>query len=198
MYEIYDAIGSGYRIRLKNKSRFVYTEATIFEVMRLSALAPFALPRLTTKDTVLDGYDIDKGTVALYNLHSVLFDKGYWGDPQNILPERLIDNNSELDWAKCNYILSFGLGRRRCVGDLFCKDGTISSLLQCYKTVLVFKAKTTNQTPYPGLVLFVHPNRFVLWSKESNRGLLSFFESSHMVSELNRYCCVNNVHVVYI
>lgn len=81
--EIDDVIGSGNIVRLKDKSRLVYTEATIFEVMRMSALVPFALPYITTKDTILGGYDIDKGTVVLYNLHSVSYDKDYWGDPQN-------------------------------------------------------------------------------------------------------------------
>ncbi|XP_045211464.2 cytochrome P450 1A1-like [Mercenaria mercenaria] len=120
-HEIGDVIGSGCRIELRDKSRLTYTEATILEVMRMTTIIPFAVPKLTIKDTTLGGYDIDKGTVVFFNLHSVSYDKEFWGDPQTFRPERLIDENNRLNVEKCNHILPFGLGRRRCVGEFLAR-----------------------------------------------------------------------------
>ncbi|XP_053380246.1 cytochrome P450 1A2-like [Mercenaria mercenaria] len=120
-HEIADVIGSGRRIEFKDKSRLTYTEATVLEVMRMTTIAPFALPKLTVKDTTLKGYDIDKETVVFFNLHSISYDKEFWGDPQTFRPERLIDANNKLNLEKCNRILPFGLGRRRCVGEFLAR-----------------------------------------------------------------------------
>lgn len=157
--EIGDVIGSGRRITLKDRSQLVYTEATILEVMRMTSIVPFALPKFTIKDTILDGYDIDKGTVVFFNLHSVSYDSDFWGDPEIFRPERFIDIHRKLDKEKCNHVLSFGLGRRRCVGEflarmeLFLFFTNVIRKCQFEKPVGVIY----NLEPDPGLVYSPKP-----------------------------------------
>lgn len=119
--EIDDVVGSSRRIDLNDRSKLCYTEATILEVMRITSAVPFSTPRFTTKDTKLNGFDIDKGTVILPNLHSVNMDKEFWKNPELFLPERLLNNKGNLDVDKCNHVLQFGMGRRRCVGEQFAR-----------------------------------------------------------------------------
>ena len=115
--EIDDVVGSSRRIDLNDRSKLSYTEATILEVMRITSAVPFSTPRFTTKDTKLNGFGIDKGTVILPNLHSVNMDKEFWKNPELFLPERLLNDKGNLDVDKCNRVLQFGMGRRRCVGE---------------------------------------------------------------------------------
>ena len=121
--EIDDVLGSSRRIDLNDRSKLCYTEATILEVMRITSAVPFSAPHFTTKDTKLNGYDIDKGTVILPNLHSVNMDKEFWKNPELFLPERLLNDKGNLDVDKCNRVLLFGMGRRRCVGEQFARLG---------------------------------------------------------------------------
>ena len=46
--------GTGHRARLQ------YTEAMLYEVMRLSAVVPTSLPHSTLCDTTVGGYDVPK------------------------------------------------------------------------------------------------------------------------------------------
>ncbi|XP_052807560.1 cytochrome P450 1A1-like [Mya arenaria] len=115
--EIDQVVGSGRRVSLKDRAYLPYTEATIHEVLRKNSIVPFALPHFTIADTKLCGFDIDKGTVVFLNLHSVSFEKDFWGDPDVFRPERFLTKQNTLDSSKCHHVLSFGSGRRRCIGE---------------------------------------------------------------------------------
>ena len=132
--EIDETLGSTSNVSEKVQSNFPYLMATIYEVMRKTMVAPFALPHYTLHDTKLREFDIDKDTVIIFNLHSVAHEKSYWGDPENFRPERLLDDNGNLDIGKCSHILTFGAGRRQCPGETLVKMNifiVLSTLLQC-------------------------------------------------------------------
>lgn len=112
-----DSVLGSRNFGIKDRSALVFTEATMYEVMRKTALVPLTLPKYTIKNTNVGGYDIDKDTAVILNFHSVLFDKFFWKDPENFRPERFIAENNELDMTKCNRVLQFGIGRRRCIGE---------------------------------------------------------------------------------
>ena len=115
--EIDDTAGTGRSIGIKDKPHLCFTEATIYETMRITSVAPFAIPHRATDDTKLAGFDIDKDSVIIVNQHSANMDGSVWKDPEAFRPERLLTDQNEVDNDKCNFILSFGLGRRRCVGE---------------------------------------------------------------------------------
>ncbi|XP_053388301.1 cytochrome P450 1A1-like [Mercenaria mercenaria] len=167
-HEIDEVIGSGRRIELVDKSRLTYTEATILEVMRMTTIVPFALPKLTIKDTTLGGYDIDKGTVVFFNLHSVSYDKEFWGDPQTFRPERLIDENNKLNTEKCNHILPFGLGRRRCVGEFLARMEQFLLFTNVIRRCRFSKPadESYDMEPDPGLVYSPKPFRVVVEERQ--------------------------------
>jgi len=117
--EIDEAVGTSRQITASDRQSLVYTEATINEVLRSVAPLPFLVPKLTTCDTTIGGYDVDKDTVILFNQHSSYFERDFWGDPKAFRPERFITEDGKLDQTKINHVMTFGLGRRRCVGEPF-------------------------------------------------------------------------------
>ena len=120
-HEIDEVVGASRKVDIGDRSKLTYTDATIYEVLRISDITPFVLPHSVLKDTVLNGYHITKGTVAMMNFNSMHFDKTFWGDPEVFRPSRLIDANNELDKEKLKHISIFGLGHRRCIGEHFAK-----------------------------------------------------------------------------
>lgn len=106
---------------IKDRGKMPYTEATILEVLRMCTIAPLGIPHATTNDVMLRDFFIPKGTVVFANLYSVSFDKTFWTDPEKFQPERFLTNNNEIDQEKAEYVLSFGAGRRRCLGEFLAK-----------------------------------------------------------------------------
>lgn len=119
--ELDAVVGLGRNVLLSDRPKLPYTEATILEVFRITSAVPISTPRYTIKDTKLNGFDIDKGTVILPNQHSVNMDRAFWTDPEQFHPERLLNTSLDLDMDKCNHILTFGHGRRKCVGERLAK-----------------------------------------------------------------------------
>jgi len=131
--EIDGSVGTSRQITSADRQTLVYTEATINEVLRSVSLSPFLVPKLTTCDTSIGGYDIERGTVVIFNQHSSCHEREFWGDPEEFRPERFITPDGKLDQTKISHVMTFGLGRRKCVGDVFAKMQTFlwfSTLMQ--------------------------------------------------------------------
>lgn len=152
--EIDEVIGNGRIIQLEDREKLVYTDAVIQEVMRITSVVPFALPKCTIKDTSVNGFDIDKDTVVFFNLYSISHDKDFWGDPESFRPSRLITEDNRLNMEKCARILPFGLGRRRCVGEIFAKNETFIIFATVMQRCFISKPEDTmfDLRPVPGLV----------------------------------------------
>ena len=118
--EIDKVVGNDRKVNLTDRILLHQTQATILEGMRLSSIAPLALPHSATMDTELNGYDIDKDTVVIVNLHSVNHDESLWEDPELFKPERHLDDDGK--FMKRSPVVQFGLGRRRCVGEFLAKN----------------------------------------------------------------------------
>ncbi|XP_053381896.1 cytochrome P450 1A1-like [Mercenaria mercenaria] len=112
-------IGKSRNVELKDKPNLVYTNAVILEVMRIVTQVPFSLPHFSMTNAKIEGLDVD--TAVLFNLYSIHHEKEFWGDPEYFRPERFILGDNTLDSDKCNHVLAFGLGRRRCVGEFLAK-----------------------------------------------------------------------------
>lgn len=111
-----EEIGLDRRIEYKDREKLLYTYAVFHEVLRMACVLPFAFPHYTSKDTTISGCDIKKDTVVIFNFHSVAYEKTFWGDPECFRPERFLTTDG-LDKSKCNRVVAFGIGRRRCVGE---------------------------------------------------------------------------------
>jgi len=99
---------------IQHRDKMPYTKAFMQEIFRYRTLLPFAIPIMTTKDTILMGHKIPKGTTVLENIYAVHNDKSLWKNPEEFEVERHLD--SEGQFIKSKYIIPFGVGYRYCLG----------------------------------------------------------------------------------
>ncbi|KAK7085922.1 Cytochrome P450 2D6, partial [Halocaridina rubra] len=100
---------------LRDMDRLPYTNAAIFEVMRLGDLIPMSVPHRTTQDTVLEGYRIPKDTFVFLNLTRCLKGKEFWERPDKFYPEHFLTPDGKL--YKPDAFMPFGTGKRVCLGE---------------------------------------------------------------------------------
>ncbi|XP_075566680.1 cytochrome P450 2J4 isoform X2 [Pelecanus crispus] len=117
--EIDVVIGQARQPALEDRSNMPYTNAVIHEVQRKANIIPFNVPRLTVKDTVLDGFHIPKGTVLLTNLTSVLFDKNEWETPDIFNPGHFLKDGQF--WKRESFV-PFSIGKRACLGEVLARS----------------------------------------------------------------------------
>ncbi|XP_074893337.1 cytochrome P450 2J2-like [Buteo buteo] len=116
--EIDTVIGQMRQPALEDRNNMPYTNAVIHEVQRKSNIIPFNVPRLTVKDTVLDGFHIPKGTVLVTNLTSVMFDKNEWKTPNTFNPEHFLKDGQ---FWKREAFVPFSIGKRACLGEVLAR-----------------------------------------------------------------------------
>ncbi|KAK4406001.1 cytochrome [Sesamum angolense] len=92
-----------------------YFKAVVKEILRLFPPAPLSVPRLTTKASIVDGYEIEPDTTVYVNVWAIGRDPDFWDNPNEFLPERFL--NSSVDFKGQDFgFLPFGSGRRVCPG----------------------------------------------------------------------------------
>ncbi|NWX02474.1 CP1A4 protein, partial [Caloenas nicobarica] len=116
--ELDQTIGWERRPRLSDRGSLPYAEAFILEMFRHSSFLPFTIPHSTTKATALNGYYIPKGTCVFINQWQVNHDEKLWKDPSTFNPERFLNaTGTEINRTESDKVLTFGLGKRRCIGE---------------------------------------------------------------------------------
>ncbi len=125
--EIDNAIGlrlPGFSDRMK----LPYTRAAIFETLRFANIVPLLVPHCASRDSVLEGKPVPKGTLIFCNMYSVLRDPTIWENPDDFDPSRFLDEDGEVDMLKVNRVMVFGAGKRRCIGEQIARH---VALLMC-------------------------------------------------------------------
>ncbi|XP_020579445.1 cytochrome P450 71A1-like [Phalaenopsis equestris] len=132
--EIRETLGSKQVIEEEDIDKLTYLKATIKETLRLHVPVALLVPRLTTEDTQLKGYDIPVGTRIIINAWGIARDPNYWDTPDEFRPDRFI--NSNVDFRGQHFQLTpFGAGRRACPGIGFAIaviECTLAKLLQVF------------------------------------------------------------------
>lgn len=118
--EIDQVIGHSKPPRYDDRKNMPYVEATLLETLRFRCTLPLAIPHATTRDVDFMGYSIPKDTFIFLNLASTCNDPDVWEDPDVFRPERFLKEGS-IDSSKAEMFLSFGAGRRRCLGEFLAK-----------------------------------------------------------------------------
>ncbi len=103
-------------------SRLKYTEAVIYESMRLYPPA-YAFGRITRQDFEVGGYHIPAGTTVLVSQWVMHRDSRFWTNPETFSPERWLDGSTK-DLPKFAYF-PFGGGPRLCIGSNFALMETV-------------------------------------------------------------------------
>ncbi|CAL2043256.1 unnamed protein product [Caenorhabditis brenneri] len=108
-------IGSNRLISTGDKNELPYMNAVINECQRCANIVPLNLFHETTKDTVIAGYPIKKGTGVIAQISTVMLDEKVFPDPYTFNPDRFIDENGKL--KKIDELVPFSVGKRQCLGE---------------------------------------------------------------------------------
>ncbi|KAM4748961.1 cytochrome P450 1A1 [Rhinophrynus dorsalis] len=154
--ELDRVIGRERRPRLTDRAQLPYTEAFTWEMFRHSSFLPFTIPHCTTQDTVLNGYFIPKGICVMINQWQVNHDPKLWKDPFSFCPERFLNSDgASLNKSEMDKVLVFGLGKRRCVGEVIGKMEVFLFLTIMLQQLHFFKqeGEKLDMSPQYGLTM---------------------------------------------
>lgn len=112
--ELDEVIGSERSPSMADRRQCHVTNAVIDEVLRVSTLAPFALPHRSTEDSVVNGFFIPKDRLIMPNLFAVHHDPTLWKDPDTFMPDRFLQDGI---YKSSEHMIAFGLGKRACLGE---------------------------------------------------------------------------------
>lgn len=129
-----------------------YLKAVIKETFRLHPPVPLLLPRISSQETQLSGYDVPARTQVIINAWAIHREPTFWKEAEKFNPERFL--NSPIDFKGHHFnLIPFGSGRRGCPGILF---GTanlelvIANLIQKFDWALP-DGKNLDMEEHPGL-----------------------------------------------
>ncbi|XP_012574760.1 cytochrome P450 750A1-like [Cicer arietinum] len=111
-----------------------YLDMVIKESFRLHPATPLIM-RASIKDTIINGYHIEKNSRILINIWAIGRDPKIWSDNVDVFyPERFIDNNIDIKGNDFE-MLPFGSGRRGCPGmnlGLVSVKFILAQLMHCF------------------------------------------------------------------
>ncbi|XP_043688632.1 cytochrome P450 736A117-like isoform X2 [Telopea speciosissima] len=97
-----------------------YLKAVIKEMLRLHPPLPLLVPRESTEETKIKGYDIPAKTIVIINAWAIGRDPTSWDDPEEFKPKRFFNDASSIDFKGHDFqLIPFGAGRRGCPGTHF-------------------------------------------------------------------------------
>lgn len=113
--EVRSVVGERKYVQETDLPQLQYLKAVIKEIFRLHPPAPVLVPRESMEDVTIDGYSIPAKTRFFVNAWSIGRDPESWVDPESFLPERFLDENSNIDFKGQDFqLIPFGAGRRIC------------------------------------------------------------------------------------
>lgn len=128
------------RLSSKEIAKLPYLNAVYLETLRCGSIVPLLLPHSALKNVKFQGFLIPKGSILLCNVEAVFTDGHLWARACEFFPERFLDENNRIISEKADLIsLQFGVGRRRCPGDVLSRRNfclIVSRIYRSFKTIL--------------------------------------------------------------
>ncbi|XP_078521713.1 cytochrome P450 2J2-like [Lissotriton helveticus] len=145
-------------IRYEDNQKLPYTKAVIHEIHRHCLVVALGVPHQCTESTTIQGFNIEKGTVILANLASVMYDPKHWEKPQQFNPSNFLDQDGKFVNRKA--FLPFSAGQRMCLGSQMARTELFlffSNLLREFRFQLPDAGAKINVGYVCGLTLKPHP-----------------------------------------
>lgn len=98
-------------IDLSDRNLMPYTDAVVFEALRLFASPIF--PHVANQDSSIGGYFVEKDTVVFFNNYNLCMSPKLWDEPEKFKPDRFVKDGQVV---KPEHFLPFSVGRRSCMG----------------------------------------------------------------------------------
>ncbi|PIL25709.1 cytochrome P450 [Ganoderma sinense ZZ0214-1] len=112
-----------------------YIDALIKEVLRWAPIVRLDLPRRLREGDVYNGYYLEKDSIVIVNIWSILHDDKMYPDPHAFTPERFLNDDGKLNTDILDpQDVAFGFGRRMCPGRFMAYETlwiAIATLLSC-------------------------------------------------------------------
>ncbi|KAK4483059.1 hypothetical protein RD792_010236 [Penstemon davidsonii] len=129
--ELDDVVGRDRLVQESDLYKLNFVKACAREAFRLHPTAPFNVPHVSTKDTIVSGYFIPKDSHVLLSRPGLGRNPRVWNEPLKYMPERHIhDHDDASDVVLVDTELnmfSFSTGRRGCAGVLL--GSTMTTML---------------------------------------------------------------------
>jgi cytochrome P450 len=90
-----------------------YTESVVQEILRMSCIAPLALPHFAVRDiSLLNGkWKIPAGTTVLPNLFNIVNNPEEFPEPEKFNPDRFLDEHG--NYVKHDHNIVFSIGNEQ-------------------------------------------------------------------------------------
>ncbi|XP_061732267.1 cytochrome P450 1A1 [Nerophis ophidion] len=154
--ELKNKVGLHRNPLLSDKSSLPQLEAFILEIFRHSSFLPFTIPHCTTKDTSLNGFFIPKDTCVFINQWQINHDPELWDEPSSFDPDRFLSaDGTELNKVDGEKVMIFGLGKRRCIGQVIAQQEVFLFLAMLVQKLRFHAApgEAVDMTPEYGLTM---------------------------------------------
>ncbi|KAH6777633.1 cytochrome P450 [Perilla frutescens var. frutescens] len=130
MLELESIVGHQRLVQEQDLPNLNYLDNIILETFRMFPAGPLVVPRESSADCRVGGYDIPCGTILLVNAWAIHREPNVWDEPTKFKPERF--EGREVETEK---LMSFGMGRRACPGAGLghrMVGLALASLIQCF------------------------------------------------------------------
>ncbi|GJN38672.1 hypothetical protein PR202_gb27737 [Eleusine coracana subsp. coracana] len=132
--EIRAVVGKKGRVTPDDVPKLKNLKMVVKETLRLHPPLPLLLPRETSKEVNVIGYNVPANTRVIVNAWAIGRDRDIWEDPEKFDPERFM--GSAIDYNGANFEFTpFGSGRRICPGMAMAVTNiefTLGNLLCCF------------------------------------------------------------------
>ncbi|KAH7714394.1 Protein CYP-33C2 [Aphelenchoides avenae] len=132
--ELDRVVGSSRLIEEADRDSLPYMNAVVHEGLRMANLVAQNLIHRTTKDVVLYGYPLPKGTCVVPHISAELIDPKVFNNPKQFNPENFLDESGAFQ-ARKEWV-PFSVGHRSCAGEVLARTETFlftANLLNHFK-----------------------------------------------------------------
>ncbi|XP_047312767.1 cytochrome P450 81Q32-like [Impatiens glandulifera] len=129
--EIDAQIGQDRLLDESDLAKLPYLHGVILETLRMFPAGPLLVPRMSSEDCKIAGFDVPHGTMLIVNAWAIHKDPDVWEEAERFKPERFEDEEAEKGYK----LIPFGVGRRACPGVALAHrimGLALGSLIQCF------------------------------------------------------------------